>query len=77
MAAPKSPGRDAFDKDLAEITDDIPATYTNMVQLFRPDFEAERIRQTRFGKRVDFPILDELKKIVKIRRESQKKYLKK
>lgn len=76
MAAPKSPGRELFDPALAEISPDIPPTYTALVQLFRPDFKGERIRETRKGKRVDFAVLDELKKIVKIRREASEKYLK-
>jgi hypothetical protein len=76
MAAAKSPGREIFDPVLEELSPDIPPTYVGLVQLFRPDYKAERIRETRKGKRVDFAVLDELKKIVKIRRESSEKYLK-
>lgn len=75
MPAAKSPGRELFDPALETISPDIPATYVGLVQLFRPDIKAERIRETRKGKRVDFVVLDELKKIVKIRREASEKYL--
>jgi hypothetical protein len=62
MGAPKTPGRQSFEKQLADLGP-LPRFYTVLVQMKRPDFTAERIRRVRLKKAVDFEVLETLEEV--------------
>ena len=62
MGAKKTPGRDIYDEQLKTLGP-LPQFYTILVQMERPDFTAERIRNARNGKAVDFAVLEVLQKV--------------